>query len=95
MTRPRAGTRRSIDGPNRRLAEGAQRLANASPPRCSRENRQSDDGGSGQGQGSGCYLRGRTASLSCLAMRAFTTVLAGILIASPVAGLRPMRALRF
>ena len=38
------------------------------------------------------YLRGRTASLSCLAMRALTTVLAGILIGSPVAGLRPSRA---
>ena len=42
-----------------------------------------------------CYLRGRTASLSCLTMRALTTVLAGILMGSPVAGLRPMRALRF
>ena len=41
------------------------------------------------------YLRGSTASLSCFAMRAFTTVFAGILIASPVAGLRPIRALRF
>ena len=41
------------------------------------------------------YLRGSTASLSCFAIRALTTVLAGILIASPVAGLRPMRALRF
>ena len=40
------------------------------------------------------YLRGRTVSFSCFAMRALTTVLAGILIASPVAGLRPMRALR-
>ena len=28
-------------------------------------------------------------------MRAFTTVFAGILMASPVAGLRPMRAFRF
>ena len=41
------------------------------------------------------YLRGRTGSLSCLAIRAFTTVFAGILIASPVAGFRPMRAFRF
>ena len=41
------------------------------------------------------YLRGRTASFSCLAIRALTTVLAGILIASPVAGLRPIRAFRF
>ena len=41
------------------------------------------------------YFRGRTESLSCLAMRALTTVFAGILIASPVAGLRPIRALRF
>ena len=41
------------------------------------------------------YFLGRTASFSCLAMRAFTTVFAGILMASPVAGLRPMRALRF
>ena len=41
------------------------------------------------------YLRGRTASFSCFAIRAFTTVFAGILIASPVAGLRPIRALRF
>ena len=41
------------------------------------------------------YLRGRTASFNCFAMRALTTVLAGILIGSPVAGLRPSRALRF
>ena len=41
------------------------------------------------------YFRGRTASFSCFAIRAFTTVLAGILMASPVAGFRPMRALRF
>ena len=41
------------------------------------------------------YLRGSTASFSCFAIRAFTTVFAGILIASPVAGLRPIRALRF
>src|SRR5688572_8812890 len=41
------------------------------------------------------YLRGRTASFNCLAIRALTTVLAGILMASPVAGLRPIRALRF
>src|SRR5262249_688283 len=41
------------------------------------------------------YLRGRTVSFSCFAMRAFTTVFAGILIASPVAGLRPIRALPF
>ena len=41
------------------------------------------------------YFLGRTASLSCFAIRALTTVLAGILIASPVAGLRPMRAFRF
>ena len=40
------------------------------------------------------YLRGRTASFSCLAILALTTVFAGILIASPVAGLRPIRALR-
>ena len=38
---------------------------------------------------------GRTASFNCFAMRALTTVFAGILIASPVAGLRPMRAFRF
>ena len=41
------------------------------------------------------YFLGSTASFSCLAIRAFTTVFAGILIASPVAGLRPIRALRF
>ena len=41
------------------------------------------------------YLRGRTESFNCFAIRALTTVLAGILIASPVAGLRPMRAFRF
>ena len=46
--------------------------------------------------GTACrYFRGSTASLSCLAIRALTTVLAGILIASPVAGFRPIRALRF
>ena len=39
------------------------------------------------------YRRGRTASFICFGMRAFTTVLAGILMGSPVAGLRPMRAL--
>ena len=33
-------------------------------------------------------------SFTALATRNFTTFLAGILIASPVAGLRPMRALR-
>src|SRR5580692_6174212 len=36
----------------------------------------------------------RTASLNAFAARSRTTVLALILIASPVAGLRPMRALR-
>src|SRR5437763_1054099 len=36
----------------------------------------------------------RTASLHALATRNFTTFLAGILISCPVAGLRPMRALR-
>ena len=41
------------------------------------------------------YFLGSTASFSCLAIRAFTTVLAGILVASPIAGLRPIRALRF
>ena len=41
------------------------------------------------------HWRGRTVSFSCFAIRAFTTVFAGILIASPVAGLRPIRALRF
>jgi len=41
------------------------------------------------------YFRGSTASLSCFAILAFTTVFAGILMASPVAGLRPIRALRF
>jgi len=44
---------------------------------------------------SGDYFLGRTVSFSCLAMRALTTVFAGILIASPVAGFRPIRALRF
>ena len=37
----------------------------------------------------------RTASLSCFAIRALTTVFAGIWIDSPVAGLRPIRACRF
>ena len=41
------------------------------------------------------YFLGNTASFNCLAILAFTTVFAGILIASPVAGLRPIRALRF
>ena len=41
------------------------------------------------------FFAPRTASEQALAKRIFTTVLAGILIASPVAGLRPMRALRF
>src|SRR5262245_14509784 len=37
---------------------------------------------------------GTMESFAALATRNLTTVLAGILIASPVAGLRPMRALR-
>ena len=41
------------------------------------------------------YLAPRMASLAALATRNFTTRFAGILIASPVAGLRPMRAARF
>jgi hypothetical protein len=41
------------------------------------------------------YFLGRTASLKAFATRIFTTVFAGILIGSPVAGFRPIRALRF
>src|SRR5262249_5352581 len=41
------------------------------------------------------YFLPRMASLAALETRNFTTRLAGILIASPVCGLRPMRALRF
>src|SRR5262249_23727610 len=41
------------------------------------------------------YFLVRTLSLAALAIRNLTTVLAGILIASPVAGFRPMRAFRF
>ena len=41
------------------------------------------------------YLVPRIASLAALAMRNFTTRLAGILMVSPVAGFRPIRALRF
>ena len=37
----------------------------------------------------------RMASFAALATRNFTTRLAGILMASPVAGFRPIRALRF
>lgn len=40
------------------------------------------------------FLEGKTESLAALATRNFTTCLAGILIASPVAGLRPIRAFR-
>jgi hypothetical protein len=40
------------------------------------------------------YLVPRIASFAALATRNLTTRLAGILIAAPVAGLRPMRALR-
>src|SRR5262245_8493913 len=40
------------------------------------------------------FLGGTMASLTILATLNFTTFLAGILIASPVAGLRPIRALR-
>jgi len=40
------------------------------------------------------FLGGAMASLAAFATRNFTTVLAGILMASPVCGLRPMRALR-
>src|SRR3972149_11635786 len=40
------------------------------------------------------FLPPTTASLAALATRNFTTVLAAIFIASPVAGLRPIRALR-
>src|SRR5687768_13625003 len=46
-------------------------------------------------QKTGFYFALRTASLQAFATRNFTTFLAGILIVSPVAGLRPMRALRF
>ena len=41
------------------------------------------------------FFPGTIASLAAFATRIFTTVLAGILIASPVAGLRPMRAFLF
>ena len=41
------------------------------------------------------FFAPRIASLAAFATRNFTTRLAGILIASPVAGLRPMRAFRF
>jgi hypothetical protein len=41
------------------------------------------------------YFLGAIASFAALATRNFTTVFAGILMASPVCGLRPMRALRF
>ena len=44
--------------------------------------------------GSDYFLGGATASLAALESRNFTVVLALILIASPVAGLRPMRAAR-
>src|SRR6185503_12840149 len=43
-----------------------------------------------------CYFFGpRMASFAALATRNLTTFFAGMLICSPVAGLRPMRALRF
>ena len=80
-----------------RAGEGAQRPER--PPRCSPpwcfRRRPMRGSASRERAARAAYLRGRTASFSCLAMRALTTVLAGILIASPVAGLRPMRALRF
>src|SRR5687768_12272034 len=41
------------------------------------------------------FLGPRIASLAALATRNLTTFLAGMWIGSPVAGLRPMRALRF
>src|SRR5919201_3445534 len=41
------------------------------------------------------YFLGAMASLVALATRNFTTVLAGILIGSPVCGFLPIRALRF
>src|SRR5437667_1721915 len=40
------------------------------------------------------YLAPRIASLAAFATRNLTTFLAGILMVSPVAGLRPIRALR-
>jgi hypothetical protein len=40
------------------------------------------------------FLGGTIASLQALAIRIFTTVLAGILMGSPVAGFLPTRALR-
>ena len=40
------------------------------------------------------FFGGTMASFAALAIRNFTTFLAAILMASPVAGLRPMRALR-
>src|ERR1017187_9795035 len=41
------------------------------------------------------FFGGTMASFAALAIRNFTTFLGAILMASPVAGLRPMRALRF
>src|ERR1035438_5302047 len=41
------------------------------------------------------FFGGTIASFAALAARNFTTILEGILIASPDAGLRPMRALRW
>src|SRR6201996_7915845 len=49
----------------------------------------------GRSQEKPCYFRGGAMlSFAALATRNFTTVFALILIASPVCGLRPMRALR-
>src|SRR5581483_4629137 len=46
-------------------------------------------------RGTNLYFLGAMTSFTAFATRNFTTVLAGILIGSPVCGLRPMRALRF
>src|SRR5579864_5740414 len=53
----------------------------------------SSNGGNGAFQTG--YFFGDMTSFAAFATRKFTTVLAGILIASPVCGLRPMWALRF
>ena len=85
---------------NSRAAEASERrmirvnLGAGAASRPEKETPQSASPFSNQGAGAR-YFRGRTASFNCLTMRALTTVLAGILMGSPVAGLRPMRAFRF
>src|SRR5438552_17026001 len=67
----------------------------ASKEACQRAARRELDASRSSAEGYLFFLGGTTASLNALAKRNLTTVLAGILMASLVCGLRPMRSLRW